>query len=74
VRAFGVNPIMKDEDASRIASSLDRIATALDTLNALLQRNAQAARGRMPNWVWAIGIIGVIVLVFGVMKTTPAIR
>ena len=34
---------MKDEDAFRIASSLERIATGLDRLNELLQRQGQTA-------------------------------
>jgi hypothetical protein len=34
---------MKDEDASRIASSLERIATGLEQLNEFLQRKTQAA-------------------------------
>jgi hypothetical protein len=32
---FGVNRTMKNEDASRIASSLERIATGFDQLNEL---------------------------------------
>jgi hypothetical protein len=65
---------MKDEDASRIAGSLDRIATGLDKLNGLLRRNDRAATTRIPNWAWVAGIIGVVVLVCSVMRTTPAIR
>jgi hypothetical protein len=41
---------MKDEDAFRIASSLERIATGLDQLNELLQRQRQTAKRRIPNW------------------------
>jgi uncharacterized membrane protein YdcZ (DUF606 family) len=67
--AFGVNQTMKDEDASRIASSLDRIATGLDQLNELLQRKSQAAKTRIPNWAWAIGVIGVAVLILSAIKT-----
>jgi len=60
---------MKDEDASRIASSLERIATGLDQLNALLQRQGQAAKTSIPNWAWAIGIIGVGVFIWSVLRT-----
>lgn len=60
---------MKDEDASRIASSLERIATGLDQLNELLQRKTQAAGTRIPNWAWAIGMIGVAALIFSVVRT-----
>jgi hypothetical protein len=65
---------MKDEDASRIASSLDRIATGLDQLNELLQRKAQATKTRIPNWVWAIGIFGVGVFVWSTLRTGSAIH
>lgn len=65
---------MKDEDASRIANSLERIATGLDQLNELLQGKTRAAGTRIPNWAWAIGFIGFAVLLFGVMRTTPPIR
>jgi hypothetical protein len=40
---------LKDEDASRIASSLERIATWLDQLNDLLRRKAQVSKARIPN-------------------------
>jgi len=63
---------MKHEDASRIASSLERIATGLDQLNALLQRKSQAAKTRIPNWAWAIGIIGVGVFIWSVLGTGAA--
>jgi len=62
---------MKDEDASRIASSLDRIATGLEQLNELLERKAQAAKAGIPRWVWAAGMIGVGVLIWSVVKTGP---
>ena len=60
---------MKDEDASRIASSLDRIAAGLEQLNDLLQRKAQTAKARIPTWVWVVGMIGAGVLIWGVVKT-----
>jgi len=60
---------MKDEDASRIASSLERIATGLEQLNEFLQRKTQAARTRIPNWVWLVGIIGVAVFIWSVLRT-----
>jgi hypothetical protein len=60
---------MKDEHAARIASSLDRIATALDRLNEPLQGKAQAAKARIPNWAWTIGMIGVVVLIWSFVRT-----
>ena len=63
---------MKDEDASRIASSLERIATGLDQLNALLQRQGQAAKTRIPNWAWAVGMIGIGVFIWSVLRTGAA--
>jgi hypothetical protein len=60
---------MKDEDAFRIASSLERIATRLDQLNEMLRRRALAPKTSIPNWAWAIGLIGVAVLIFSVMRT-----
>jgi hypothetical protein len=60
---------MKDEDAFRIANSLERIAGGLDQLNEMLRRRALAPETRIPNWAWAIGLIGVGVLIFSVMKT-----
>jgi len=59
---------MKDEDASRIASSLERIATGLDQLNGLLQRTAQAAKGRIPKCVWAVGTIVAVVLIWSMVR------
>jgi hypothetical protein len=59
---------MKDEDASRIASSLERIATGLDQLNELLERKAQVAKARIP-WAWAIGMIVAGVLIWSMVKT-----
>jgi len=60
---------MKDEDASRIASSLDRIATGLDKLNELLQRKTQAAKARIPKWTLVIGTIVAVVLIWSMVKT-----
>jgi hypothetical protein len=60
---------MKDEDAFRIANSLERIAAGLDQLNEMLRLRALAPKTRIPNWAWAIGLIGVAVLIFSVMKT-----
>jgi hypothetical protein len=68
---FGVNRTMKDEDASRIADGLDRIAIGLDQLNALLQRKGEAAKTRILNWVWAVGIIGVGVFIWTLLRTGP---
>ena len=68
----GVHRIMKDEDASRIASSLERIAAGLDQLNALLQRQGQVAKTRIPNWALAIGMIGVGVLLWSILRTGAA--
>jgi hypothetical protein len=65
---------MKDEDGCRIGSSLERIATGLDQLNELLQRKAQASKARLPNWAWAIGIIGGGVCIWSLLKTGTAIR
>jgi hypothetical protein len=65
---------MKDEDVSRIASSLERIAAGLDQLNELLQRKAQASKARVPNWAWATGIIGVGVFLWTVLKTGTVIH
>jgi hypothetical protein len=59
---------VKDEDASRIAGSLERIAIGLDQLNELLQRKAQAAKGRIPKWVWVAGTIVAVVLIWSVVK------
>jgi len=47
---------MKDEDPSRIANSLERIATGLEQLNQMLQRKAQAAQAGIPRWAWEVGI------------------
>jgi hypothetical protein len=66
---FGVILNMKDEDASRIASSLDRIATGLDKLNELLQRKTQAAKARIPKWALVIGTIVAVVLIWSMVKT-----
>jgi hypothetical protein len=66
---FGVNRTMKDEDASRIAISLERIAAGLNQLNDLLQRKAQASKTRIPNWAWAVGISGVGLFIWSVLKT-----
>jgi hypothetical protein len=71
---FGVNRTMKDEDASRIADSLDRIAIGLDQLNVLLQGKTQAGKTRIPNWVWAVGLVGVGVFIWSVLKTGTAIH
>ena len=71
---FGVNRTMQDEDAYRIANSLDRIATGLEQLNALLQRKGEAAKTRILNWVWAVGIIGVGVFIWSLLRTGSAIR
>jgi len=60
---------MKDEDASRIASSLDRIAAGLEQINDLLQRNAQTAKAKIPTWLWAVGMIGAGTLIWGVVRT-----
>jgi hypothetical protein len=60
---------MKDEDAFRIANSLERIAAGLDQLNEMLRRSALAPETRIPNWAWTIGLIGVALLIFSVMKT-----
>jgi hypothetical protein len=60
---------MKDEDASRIASSLDRIATGLEQLNELLQRKTQAAKAGFPRWVWAVGMIGAGLFIWSVVRT-----
>jgi hypothetical protein len=60
---------MKDEDAFRIANSLERIATGLDRLNELLQRQGQTAKRRVPNWAWTVGVIGAALLIYSVVRT-----
>ena len=68
----GVNRNMKDEDASRIANSLERIAKGLDHLNELLQR--RASRASFPTWAWAVGIVAVGAFIWGVLKTGNGIH
>jgi hypothetical protein len=60
---------MKDEDASRIASSLDRIATGLDRLNELLQHKTSAPRTRIPNWAWVVGLTVFAVFIWSVVRS-----